>query len=133
MPSRAAAAEVEDLTYDPLDIDSILEDVGAGPQQQQQAGTAAAAAACGGAGDADDGGKLALKFKTQGCEDVTVFVRPGEPLAAALDKFRAYAAKQGWGTVQKFVSPDGDRLTGEETAADLDLENDDIIEYHLQK
>jgi hypothetical protein len=132
MRPSAAAAEVEDLTYDPHDIDSILEDAGAGAQQPQQPG-AAAAAAGGGGGNADEGGKLALKFKTQGCDDVTVNVRPGEPLAAALDKFRAYAAAQGWGTVQKFVSPDGDRLTGEETAADLDLDNDDIIEYHLQK
>jgi hypothetical protein len=135
-PNAAAAAEVEDLTFDPDDIDSILQAAGAagGEQQQQHNGASAAAGAgAAGQGDADVGTKLALTFRTQGCDDVTVRVKPGETLAAALDRFRGYVQQQGWGTVQKFLSPDGDKLSGEETAVELDLEDGDTIEYYLQK
>jgi hypothetical protein len=139
MRPSAAAAEVEDLTFDPDDIDGILQAAGVGGEQQQQqhletaAAAGAPASAAAGLGDAAEGVKLALTFRTQGCEDVTVRVRPGEPLAAALDRFRGYVQQQGWGIVQKFLSPDGDKLSGQETAADLELEDGDTIEYHLQK
>lgn len=75
---------------------------------------------------ADD--KLPLKFKTQDQREVTVRVNPSEPLQAALDKFRELVQQQGWGRVTKFMSPDGDKLTGNETAEELELEQDDIIE-----
>ena len=88
---------------------------------------AAAAAADGANGAPADEGKLSLNFKTQGCEDVTVLVVPHEPLQAALDKFRQYVRTQGWGSVSRFEF-DGDKLTGEESAQDLGLDTDDIIE-----
>lgn len=59
---------------------------------------------------------------------MTVRVKVDEPLQAALNKFRQYVADQGWGAVAKFLSPDGDKLTGQETVEGLDLEADDIIE-----
>lgn len=113
---------VEDLTFD---IDDVV------GSDDLETGQPAAGGAAPGGGDADEG-RVALKFKTQGNEDVTVRVRACEPLAKAMASFREYVVQQGWGAVDKFLSPDGEKLSGEETAQELELEDGDIIEVYLQ-
>ena len=43
-----------------------------------------------------------------------------------MERFGAFVAESGWGRVAKFISPDGDRLSGSETAAGLELEDGDV-------
>lgn len=76
--------------------------------------------------------KVRLNFKTQSGKSIVVRVGKSDALSKAFDTFTAHAHKEGWlsDKPSKFVSPDGDKLTGTETPDDLGLENDDMIEVH---
>jgi hypothetical protein len=74
---------------------------------------------------------LPLVFQAQGHDKVTVRVQRGQPLSHAMDTFTKYAAQQGWGKVTKFMF-DGEKLDGNDTPEDLEMEADEVIDVYLE-
>jgi hypothetical protein len=62
---------------------------------------------------------------------VALRVAAEQPLRAALERFRGYAAQQGWPRVSRFVF-DGARLHEQDSAADIGLEQGDCIDVYLE-
>jgi hypothetical protein len=74
--------------------------------------------------------KVPLVFQAQGHDKVTVRVQPSQPLSRAMEAFSSYAAEQGWGRAVKFMF-DGEKLSGEDSAQDLDMEAEDVVDVYL--
>jgi hypothetical protein len=114
-----------DLTGE--DPNSLLDDLEA---SQPDPAAAARAPAAGGAA-ADDADKLPLVFQAQGHDKITIRVQRNQPLSQAMEICRKYAAEEGWGRVSKFAF-DGEVVNGTDTAEDLDMEADDVVDVYVE-
>jgi hypothetical protein len=126
LPGGAFPAGRVDLTGE--DPTSLLDDLEA--SQPDPAAAALHAPATGGAA-ADDADKLPLVFQAQGHDKITIRVQRNQPLSQALEICRKYATDQGWGRVSKFAF-DGENLNGSDTAEDLDMEADDVVDVYVE-
>ncbi len=95
------------------------------------ASTSGAAATAAAAAGEEQGPKVTLVFR---CSNGQVKIRTGasDPFGRVFDKYKQHAKGQGWvvkGKQPKFMF-DGDKLTAQQTAGDLDMEDDDLIEVH---
>jgi hypothetical protein len=127
----AASDDDEPALVENIDWQQAAREVGA----DTAAATGSNGPELGAAGSAGEGSKVQLVFKTKAGQSVKIKVLPSDPLQHAFDRFLEHAKSQGWvaataeGRV-RFVL-DGDNLAGRETAEDLDLEDDMMIEVHI--
>lgn len=116
LPAPAGHLHLTGGGADEDDALQLLDELGASQEDQPSGGGAE--------------GRLPLVFQALGRDKVTVRVQPNRPLSLAMEKFSNYAAGAGWGTVSKFMF-DGERLRGEDTPADLDMEADEVIDVYM--
>ena len=132
MVDLAASEDDEPALVEDIDWQQAARQVGADPAAAAAGdrGRDAGAVAAGG-----DGSKVQLVFRTKAGHSVKINVVPSDPLQHAFDKFLEHAKGQGWVSgnavgLVRFIL-DGDKLSGKETAEDMDLEDDMMVEVHM--